>query len=321
MFGYLRRRLLRAILLLFGVSVLSFCFFQVVPGDYFDELRLDPFVSRQTVEVLRKQHGLDAALTLRYSRWLGSLLRGDWGFSLAYNSPAGPLLRERAGNTLVLAGPSVLLAWLIAVPIGLWANTGRKWRSASTTAVVSGLLVLPDLLIILALTLLAAQSRHLPIGGMTSVDFDQMTFWRRSQDIVLHMIVPGTALVLATLPVVLSYTRIVIAEVLQSPFITAARARGIPKLRLLLGYVLPAAANPLITLLGFSIGTLLSSSVLVEAIIGWPGLGQLLLQAILQRDFDVVAGAVMLSTTLYVAANLFADLLLYAADPRIKKEG
>lgn len=320
MIRYLGRRALRGILLLFAVSALSFCLFQVAPGDYFDELRLNPGVSRQTVETLRKQHGLDASLPLRYERWVGSILRGDWGVSLAYNSPAAPLLRERAVNTLILTIPAVFIAWTIAVPIGLWANSGRKWRSLLMTVVVSGLLVLPDLLIVLAITLLAAQTRLVPIGGMTSVDFDQMPLWSKIRDIALHLVLPGSALVLAALPVLLSHVRTAIAEILQQPFIAAARANGIPRLRLLLRYALPAAANPLITLLGFSIGTLLSSSLLVEAIVGWPGLGQLLLQAILQRDLDIVAGAVMLSAAFYVSANLFADICLYAADPRIRRE-
>jgi peptide/nickel transport system permease protein len=320
MIRYVGRRSLRAILLLFGVSVLSFCLFQLVPGDYFDELRLNPAVSRQTVETLRKQHGIDLALPLRYERWVASILRGDWGFSLAYNRPAAPLLRERAGNTLVLTGSALFLAWTIAVPIALWANNGRKWRRILMTAVVSSLLVLPDLLIVLALTLLAAQSGLLPIGGMTSLDFDQMSLWSKIQDTALHIVVPGAALVLAALPVLLSHIRTAMAEVLQNPFIAAARANGIPRFRMLLRYALPAAANPLITLLGFSMGALLSSSLLVEAIIGWPGLGQLLLQAILQRDLDIVAGAVMLSAAFYVSANLFADIFLYLADPRIRRE-
>jgi peptide/nickel transport system permease protein len=320
MIRYLGRRSLRAILLLIGVSVLSFCLFQLAPGDYFDELRLNPAVSHQTVEALRKQHGVDLTLPLKYGRWLASILRGDWGFSLAYNSPAAPLLRERAGNTLVLTGPALFLTWAIALPIALLANNGRKWRRTLMTAVVSSLLVLPDLLIVLALTLLAAQSGLLPIGGMTSVDFDQMTLWTKIRDTALHVVVPVAALVLTALPVLLSHIRTAMAEVLQNPFIAAARANGIPRFRMLLRYALPAAANPLITLLGFSMGALLSSSLLVEAIIGWPGLGQLLLQAILQRDLDIVAGAVMLSAAFYVSANLFADIFLYLADPRIRRE-
>jgi peptide/nickel transport system permease protein len=320
MIRYLGRRSLRAILLLFGVSVLSFCLFQLAPGDYFDELRLNPAVSNQTVEALRKQHGIDLALPLRYERWVASIFRGDWGFSLAYNSPAAPLLRQRAGNTLILTGPALFFSWMVAVPIALWANSGRKWRSILMTAVVSSLLVLPDLLIVLALTFLAARSPLLPIGGMTSVDLYQMTLWSKIRDIALHIVVPGAALVLAALPVLLSHIRTAIAEVLQNPFIAAARANGIPRFRLVLRYALPVAANPLITLLGFSMGTLLSSGLLVEAIVGWPGLGQLLLQAILQRDLDIVAGAVILSAAFYVSANLFADICLYMADPRIRRE-
>lgn len=320
MIRYLGRRLLRATLLLFGVSILSFGLSRVAPGEYFDEMRLNPAISRQTIEALRKQHGLDVAMPFRYVRWLGGVLHGNWGFSLAYNSPAAPLLRARAGNTLVLTSAAAFLAWGIAVPFALWTTSGRKWRRLTFTASVSVLMVLPDLLIVLALTLLAAQSRLLPIGGMTSLDFDQMTLGGKMRDLAAHLIVPGAAVILAALPVLLSHTRTAIAEVLQCPFITAARANGIPRTRVLLRHALPIAANPLITLLGFSMGTLLSSSLLVEAVVGWPGLGQLLLQSILQRDLDVVLGAVMLSAAFYVSANLVADILLYATDPRIRQE-
>jgi peptide/nickel transport system permease protein len=190
MIRYLGLRSLRAILLLFGVSVLTFCLFRVAPGDYFDELRLNPAVSPQTIESFRKQHGLDVALPLRYENWVGSILRGDWGVSLAYNRPAAPLLRERAVNTLVLTVPALLIAWTISVPFGLWANNGRTWRSLLMTAIVTSLLVLPDLLIVLTLMLLAAKTSLLPIGGMTSVDFDQMTLRSKIRDITSHMVVP-----------------------------------------------------------------------------------------------------------------------------------
>ena len=155
---------------------------------------------------------------------------------------------------------------------------------------------------------------------MVSLDFSEMTLWARCKDIASHLLLPSLCLTAASLPLLLSHVRTAVAEVLGSPFITAARGCGIPLRRLLFHHALPAAANPLISLFGFSIGILLSSSFLIEVIFGWPGLGQLLLEAILQRDFYLVIDAVMLATIFLISGNLLADVLLYASDPRIRAE-
>jgi peptide/nickel transport system permease protein len=317
---YLGRRLLRAILLLAAVSVLCFCLVRLTPGTYYDEFRVNPSISSQTVEILSQQHGLNQGIVPRYVRWATSALAGNWGFSVGYNTQAGPLLWARAKSTLVLTGTASFFAWIVAISISVWGNCGRSWRGVSVNAIILMLLLIPELLLVLIIVLLAGHSRLLPIGGMTSPDFEQMTAWQRGRDLAGHLVVPGTALALAALPMLLSHAQAAIADVLQSPFVNAARASGIRELRLLLRHVLPVAANPLITLLGFSVGTLLSSSLLVEAVAGWPGLGQLLLQSILQRDLDLVVGAVMLSAVFFVLGNLLGDILLYAADPRIREE-
>jgi peptide/nickel transport system permease protein len=155
---------------------------------------------------------------------------------------------------------------------------------------------------------------------MVSLDFPQMSTWAKCRDVAGHLFLPSLCLTAGSLPLLLSHVRTAIAEVLHSPFITAARGFGIPLPRLLLHHALRAAANPLISLFGFSIGILLSSSLLIEVIFGWPGLGQLILEAILQRDFYLVVDAAMLATIFLIAGNLLADILLYASDPRIRAE-
>jgi peptide/nickel transport system permease protein len=141
---------------------------------------------------------------------------------------------------------------------------------------------------------------------------------QKLRDITLHMTLPVAALVLANLPMLVRYVRASVAEVLDAPFLRAAAGHGLPEHKLLLGYALRAAANPLISLFGFSVGTLLSGSLLVEVVMSWPGLGPLLLESILARDFCVVIGGVLLSMVFLIAGNLFADILLYWADPRIR---
>ncbi len=318
---YLLRRLGHALLLLAGVSVLTFLFTALAPGTYFDEMRMNPQIAPETIAALRAQYGLDKPLPLRYASWLSSLVHGEMGFSFAYNSPVAPLLLVRARNTLLLTITSTLLAWAIALPLGTWSaeRMGRlpdrllSWGTAM-------LLVIPDLALALGLLVLAVRSGWFPTGGMASVGFETLSPFNKLRDVALHMILPVTALVLSTLPLLFRHVRAAIADILDAPFLLAALGHGIPKRTLLYRYALPAAANPLISLFGFSIGMLLSGSLLIEVVMSWPGLGPLLLEAILARDLYVVIGGILFSTFFLVGGNLFADLLLYWADPRIRTE-
>jgi peptide/nickel transport system permease protein len=155
---------------------------------------------------------------------------------------------------------------------------------------------------------------------MTSVDFEAFSPLDKLRDLALHMILPVAALVLSALPLLVRHVRAAVADVLNAPFLLAALGHGIPRRTLLYRYALPAAANPLISLLGFSIGALLSGSLLIEVVMSWPGLGPLLLEAILARDLYVVVGGILFSALFLVGGNLLADLLLYWADPRIRTE-
>jgi peptide/nickel transport system permease protein len=316
---YLWRRALHAVFLLLGVSLLTFLFSALTPGNYFDEMRLNPQISPDTVAALRAQYQLDRPLPIRYLHWLNAVAHGELGFSFAYNSPIAPLLWVRARNTLLLTGTATLLAWLMALPLGIWsaARLGHapdrvlSWTTAT-------LLVVPDLVLALGLLILAVRTGWFPTGGLVSVGFAELSPLRKFLDLLSHMTLPVVALVLATLPMLVRHVRASVAEVLEAPFLRAARSHGLPDRKLLYQYALRAAANPLISLFGFSVGTLLSGSLLVEVIMSWPGLGPLLLEAILARDLYVVIGGVLLSMIFLVAGNFFADVLLYLADPRIR---
>jgi peptide/nickel transport system permease protein len=221
---------------------------------------------------------------------------------------------------VILTASAVFCAWAIAVPLAMWTVNGGRWRRQFADCLMSALLALPHLLILLGLMFLAGLMQALPVGGMTSLESSRMPLWSRIGDLLSHLAVPGAALMLAAFPAVFLHTRAALTEALKAPFIQFARANGIPRWRLLLRHAMPAAANPLITLMGLSMGTLLSSGLAVEAVAGWPGLGQLLLQSILQRDLVVVTGAVIISAAVLLAGNLLADVVLYAADPRMQEE-
>ena len=316
---YLRRRCLHAMFLLIGASVLCFVFTDLAPGSFFDEIKLNPQILPETVTALRTHYGLDQPLHVRYVRWVKSVFKGEWGYSFAYNCPVSGLLVVRAKNTLLLTGSATLLVWLIAVPLGIWmaAHPGG-WSDRVAMGGTSALLAVPELVLALGFLGLIVRTRMLPAGGMLSLDFDQLGHGSQIRDLAAHMIVPVATLVLASLPVLLRHVRASVSEVLRAPFVQAARGHGVSKTRLLFRYALPAAANPLISLFGFSVGGLLSGSLLVEVVTGWPGLGPLLLEATMSRDLYVVVGVVMSSTIFMILGSLVADVMLLAADPRVR---
>jgi peptide/nickel transport system permease protein len=315
--NYLLRRFLRALLLMVGVSTLCFFLMQLAPGKFFDELRLNPQISAQTIAQLNSRFGLDQPIVLRYARWLRAAASGDFGYSIAYNMPVASLLWSRAKHTLLLTSAATLLIWLIAVPLGVLATASRsldKFVIAANSFFIS----IPELVIAIGLLALAVHSRMLPVGAMQSVGFEDLSTAARFHDLLLHLVLPVAILVVLGLPVITQHIRTSVVEVLDTPYIQAARGLGIGPARLLFRHALPVAANPAISLFGFSLAGLLSGSLLVEVITGWPGLGPLILEATLSRDLCVVVGGAMLSALLMIGGNFVADLMLLASDPRIR---
>ncbi len=316
---YLCARIGHGLLVLLGVSLLSFLLAAAAPGTFADELRIDPRVSPATIAAMQARYGVNRPLLEQYLRWLQSVGRGEFGLSVIYNRPVGPLLWPRLRNTLLLTVPATLLAWLIAVPIGVWAAARKDgWIDRLATAVTTTLLGIPEVVLGVSLLLVAVRTGAFPTGGMTSLNFDELGPWQKVQDVVSHFFLPVTALALVNLPVLVRHVRASLLDVLRAPFVQAARAAGVPERRLLFRHALRVGANPLISLLGLSLAGLVSAALVIETIMSWPGLGPLMLDAVMARDLHVVVAAVTCSTILLVAGNLFADGLLYLADPRIR---
>ena len=317
--AYLMRRLLQAVLLLIGVSILTFLLSTLAPGDYFDEMRLNPQISPEAVTALRAQYRLDQPLVVRYAGWVKSLLHGEMGFSFAYGAPVGPLLWIRARNTLLLTVTATTLAWMLALLLGAWSAANRmRLADRAITGATSVTMVLPDLAVALGLLLVAVRTGWFPTGGMTSLDAENLSTFEKVKDLTRHMELPVLALVIAALPMLVRHVRASVAEALDAPYLRAAAGHGLRRRTLLYAYALRGAAIPLLSLFGFSIGALLSGSLIVEVVMSWPGLGPLLLEAILARDLYVVIGGVLCSTLFLLAGNFLADVLVYWADPRIR---
>ena len=318
MIRYLLRRIAHAIFLLFGVSLLLFFLMQFAPGDFFSTARLSGSLSQKSIVALRAEYGLDKPLPVRYVRWLNSVGHGDFGYSFAYNLPASELLLPRARNTLLLTVPCLLIAWLIAVPLGVLAASRRGgWVDHFYSGGTSALLGLHDLLLALLALLLALRTGAFPTGGMMSLDAVG-GLWANWKDVLWHMALPATVLIVGSLAPILRHVRSTMLEVLDSHYIRAAEGHGVGRLTLLFRHALPAAANPLISLFGLSTALLIAGSMLVEVVLSWPGMGPMVLEAILARDMFLVVGAVLLSTLFLIGGNFIADILLYVFDPRIR---
>ena len=321
MIRYILQRLLQAAALLVLISVISFALSRSAPGDYVNELRADPRISEATVAALRSRYGLDKAPPVQYGLWIKSVLRGDFGYSFAYGMPVGRLLWPRARNTLLLTSIASGISWCIALAIGAigCARQHRAARDLIRTA-VSLLAAIPDLLVALALAALAARTGLFPMGGMAGATASSGPF-TQAADITIHLLLPVSGLVLVSLPVLVRHIQVAFSDAVDFSFVQAARAFGISRRRILVAYVLPAAAPPLVSLLGFSVGGFLSASLIMEIVMGWPGLGPLMLESLFSRDIQTVTGVTLLSAACLVVGNLMADLLLYSIDPRIRREG
>jgi len=302
---FIARRVVHGILLLVAISVLTFALTEIVPGDFFDDIKLDPSISRDTAQGLRVQYGLNQKWPVRYARWVESALRGEFGISFAYNLPASQLLRPRILNTLLLTLVSLFAAWGLALPLAMIsARYGRSILAATTL-----LIAVPDLIVAFLALYFAARTGWLPAGGMRDAN---------GEGLLLHLLLPALVLTVCSLPVLIRHIRSALLEVSQAPYIRAARAHGVGETRLWTHHILPAAMNPITALAGLSIAGLLSSSLLVEVIFSWPGLGPLLVEAIAARDIYLILGSVLSTAAFVIAGNLAGDLLLAVCDPRIR---
>jgi peptide/nickel transport system permease protein len=321
MFRYIVRRLLLLGPLLLGITLVSWAAIQLVPGsgNYFQALVLQyPQISPQTIAALKAQFGMDQPPWVQYFRWLWSILHLDFGLSFAYNVPVTWLIGSRALNTLLLSLTSLVVGWSVALPLGIYSAVHQYSAMdglLNTAAFVA--ISIPSFFSALLLLYAAYWSHVLPLQGLTSVDFDTYPWWGKALDIARHLVLPTIALGLFSVGGLMRYMRNYLLEVLKSDFVKTARAKGLAERRVIYRHAVRNAINPLVTLFGFELGGLLSGAAFVENIMGYPGLGRLILEALLKKDVFVVMASLLLSAVLLILGNLVADILLAYVDPRI----
>jgi peptide/nickel transport system permease protein len=314
MLPFLARRLLLAVPTLLGVSVVIFGLLYIVPGDPLDSI-LPPDASREQRERVAQALGFDQPVPLQYLSWLGRVLHGDLGTSLARNRPVAGMLLEAVGNTLVLA----LAAGVIALTLGLVLGTlaaarHGTWVDRLVRAIsVTGVSIPPYWVALLLIIVFAVQLHWLPASGMRSVTGDGGI-----GDVLAHLVLPAIAASMVALGLMARMVRASVLDILHQDFVLTLRAKGMGS-GTVLKHTLKNAAPPIMTVAGIQIGHLLGGSVLVETVCGWPGVGQLIYQAISQRDVPVTQGGVLMVSLLFVLLNLTVDVLHGVVDPRIRR--
>lgn len=319
MWKYIVKRLLVAIPMLLGISLLTFVLMQTTPGDYLDTLRLDPQISQDTVERYKKLYGLDQPVHQQYIKWLTNLFKLELGYSFHYKIPVLHLIGGRLFNTFILSLASFLVTWLVAIPLGVWAAVRyKKWIDKSIQLLSYFFLAVPSFFLAMMLLYWSSQSGVLPLGGMYSPHFEDLNFFARIWDVIKHLAIPTIALSIGSIAALQRIMRGNMLEVLGQKYILAARAKGLPENRVVYRHALRNAINPLITLLGYEFSGLLSGAALVEIICSWPGLGSLMLTAVRAKDVYLVMASMMMGGILFIIGNLLADIALAKSDPRIR---
>lgn len=322
-FAYIVKRVLQALLTLLLASALSFFIIQLAPGDYLSTLKTNPKISPERIEELRVQFGLGLPWTEQYRRWLWQVVtKGNFGQSFVYQRSVASLLWERIPPTLLLAISSLIVTWAIAIPLGIVAAVKQNRPLDRILQVISytgqGF---PSFITALLLLILAQNISPLfPVGDMTSINHDDLSPIGKFLDIGWHMILPTIALSVTSFAGLQRITRGELLDVLRQDYIQTARAKGLPENRVIYVHALRNAVNPLITLLGFELASLLSGAFIAEFFFNWPGLGRLILQAVTAQDLYVVMASLVMGAVMLIVGNLLADLLLKFVDPRIRLE-
>ena len=312
--NYLIQRLLSAIPVVLGITIIVFFIISLIPGDPATAI-LGSYATPENVKLLNEQLGLDKGLIERYFIWLGNLVQGDLGRSFALNRPVLDEILERFNATLILSGTAFILCSFVGILIGT-ISAFKQYTITDkiiTFAVLTGISIPSFFLGMMMILLFAVNLQWLPVSGMYAIygggDF---------LDLIHHLIMPAVALALVATGVVARITRNSVLEILRQDYIRTARAKGVREGNVLFKHVLRIAIVTILPILGLQAGFVLSGSVFIEIVFQWPGVGRMLVDAILKRDILLVQGGVMFVAVCYVLFNIAVDLLQRYLDPRIK---
>lgn len=320
-FIYILKRILQSIPLLIIVSLISFFIIRLSPVDPLAELRLNPSVSKETLQKETERLGLDKPIIVQYGKWAKSFIKGDLGVT-SNGEQVSTKLKERIPNTLLLAVVVIFMTWIVGVPLGVLA--ALRWKSKTDrilTVLTSIGMAIPSFFFAVLLLLLAVKTGLFPVGGLTSSNFSEMSFGGKFLDLAHHLVLPVTVLFTISLAGLQRQMRANLLDVLDSDYVKFAKAKGLSEFKVVYKHALRNAINPMITLLGFEFAGLLSGAALTEYVFQYPGLGRLILEAVLRSDINLVMASLMMGAVMLILGNLIADILLIITDPRIRVKG
>jgi peptide/nickel transport system permease protein len=326
MVTYVVRRLLGMIPTLFLVSVLTFIIIQLPPGDFLTTLQAQAAdsggsIDQAAMDALRVQYGLDQPMYVQYLNWISGFPRGDFGYSFEWKKPVGELIGSRLGFTLVLSGMALMFTWLVAIPIGIYSATHQySWQDLGLTTIGFLGLSIPDFMLGLIYLFVGVFVFNAPVGGLESPQFEDAPWTNplKLLDIGNHLVWPVIILGAAGTAQLIRIMRGNLLETLNEQFVTTARAKGLPEGKVVNKYAVRVAINPLISVMGMQLPNLISGATILGIVLSLPTTGPLFLHALINQDIYLAGTFLLMLSVLLMVGNLFADLLLAWADPRIR---
>ncbi|MCP2013033.1 peptide/nickel transport system permease protein [Deinococcus sp. HSC-46F16] len=324
MIPFLLRRLVQSIPTLLLASVLIFFVIQLAPGDFLTPARLNPNISPEQLEILSRNFGLDRPVWEQYFRWMGNMFQGDFGLSFQYQQPVLDVVWPRIKNSLWLVLLSTLLFYAIAIPIGVYgAVRQNSLGDKSINVVLYFLLGFPSFflaLIVIYFILLArdATGLDIPIGGMTSNSYEQLSTLGRVWDVAKHLIIPAVVLAVSDAAGLTRVIRGQMLEVMRSDYVRTARAKGVGERSVIWKHTFRNGILPIVANIGGLLPAAISGAGFMEVVFAYPGVTPMLLTAINTQDLYLIAGFTVITTILLVIGNAISDLLLAVVDPRVK---
>lgn len=328
MLSYIIRRFFLAIVTVWAITVLSFVIIQLPPGDfvtiYINALQSSgSTISFGQADAMRAAYGLDRPLYIQYLKWMGMVLRGDFGMALAWNKPVKELIGDRLALTMVVSVAALLLTWVIALPIGIYSAV-KQYSIGDYVFTLIGFIgiAVPNFMLALILMYLGFKLFGMSIGGLFSAEFENAAWsLAKVQDLLRHLILPALVLGLGGTAQLIRIMRANLLDELRKPYVVTARAKGLSENRVILKYPVRAALNPFASTIGYYFPYVVSGSIIVSLVLGLPTVGPLLLTSLVAQDMFLAGTIVLMLGVLTVIGTFVSDLILMWIDPRIRMEG
>lgn len=325
MLAYIVRRLLLALLTVLAISVLSFIIIHLPPGDYVTSYissmsASGSAVSEGEAQALREQLGLDQPVTVQYMKWMGLMLQGNFGMAMEWGRPVTDVIGDRLSLTVVISLAAIVFTWAVALPIGIYSAVYRySFLDYVFTFVGFVGLAIPGFLLALIVMYVGFAWFGANVGGLFSPEFAEADWgWAKTWDLIKHLPIPAIVLGVSGTAQLIRIMRSNLLDELRKPYVTTARARGLPEWRVVMRYPVRVALNPFVSTIGYLLPYVVSGSIIVSLVLSLPTVGPLLLKALIAQDMFLAGTIVLLLGVLTVIGTFISDLLLMWVDPRIR---